>query len=353
MKIILIPLFFSFLAVAVPPLHAADWPHWLGPNGNNIAPESDQFEADLTQWSEAWKAKVGRGYSSIIVSGGRAYTIGHDEKSQETVWCLDIKSGDVIWSHSYDAELLPKMHPGGPNASPTVAGDRVITLSKDGQIFCFTTDKGKELWKANLGKILETEELPTWGFASSAVVDDGRVLFSSGKVAALDLDSGKTLWTSANAYHPGYTTPVVFKQGDNAFIAALDGKGLSVLSSKDGSEIARSPFKAKYDMVATTPIIQADGEHIFISGNVSAAMLKFDGSNLTTALISENLRNTMNNSVAIAGFLYGIDGSQGSAECSLSCISAKDGSVKWTREKFGYGNTIGVGKDHLLALTEN
>jgi outer membrane protein assembly factor BamB len=189
--------------LAVPLLHAADWPHWLGPNGDNIAPESGHFEADLNKWSEAWKAKVGRGYSSMIVSRDRAYTIGHDEKSQETVRCLDIKTGDVIWSYSYDAQLLPKMHPGGPNASPTVVGDRVITLSKDGQIFCLSADKGKELWKANLGKILEIEKLPAWRYASSAVVDDGRVLFSAGKVAALDLKSGKTLWTSKNAYHPG------------------------------------------------------------------------------------------------------------------------------------------------------
>jgi outer membrane protein assembly factor BamB len=128
---------------------------------------------------------------------------------------------------------------------------------------------------------------------------------------------------------------------------------LSVLSSKEGREIARSPFKAKYDMVATTPIIQAEGERIFISGNMSAAMLEFDGSKLTPSWTSKEIRNTMNNSVAIDGLLYGIDGNQGSAKCRLSCVSAKDGAVKWTRENFGYGNTIGVGKGHLLALTEN
>ena len=29
------------------------------------------------------------------------------------------------------------MHPGGPNATPTVVGDKLITLSKDGLVFCF------------------------------------------------------------------------------------------------------------------------------------------------------------------------------------------------------------------------
>ena len=330
----------------------ADWPHWLGPNGDNIAPPSGPFEPDLSRWSEAWKANVGRGYSSVIVSGGRAYTLGHDEKSQETVTCLDAKSGDIVWTHAYKAELLPKMHPGGPNASPTVDGDRVITLSKDGQVFCLAADSGKEIWKASLETTLGIK-LPAWGYASSAVVDEGRVLFSAGKVVALDRDSGKALWTSANTYHPGYTTPVVFQREGRKFLAALDGKGLSVLSSEDGKEIARIPFKAKFDMVATTPIVLTGGSRIFISGNTSAAMLAFDGSTLSEAWSSENIRNTMNNSVAIDGLLFGIDGSQGSAKSSLTCIDASDGSVKWTQEKFGYGNTIGIGKAHLLALTEN
>ncbi len=57
------------------------------------------------------------------------------------------------------------MHPGGPNAAPTVVGDKLITLSKDGQVFCFDAAKGTVLWKASLDEAAELK-LPSWGFAS-------------------------------------------------------------------------------------------------------------------------------------------------------------------------------------------
>src|SRR5258707_564014 len=109
---------------------AADWPHWLGPNGDNIAPDDGHFEADLNKWKVAWKAEVGLGYSSIAVANNHAYTIGHDGKGQETVVCLDAATGAPVWKHAYDAKLIAHLHTGGPNATPTLVGGNVITLSK-------------------------------------------------------------------------------------------------------------------------------------------------------------------------------------------------------------------------------
>ncbi len=84
---------FSLLGAA----KAEDWPHWLGPNGDNIAPAVGGFETDLGKWKVAWKANVGRGYSSVAVANGRAYTVGHDGKTQETLFCFDANSGKITW----------------------------------------------------------------------------------------------------------------------------------------------------------------------------------------------------------------------------------------------------------------
>ena len=178
----------AMLFCSTAPLRAGDWPRWLGPNGDNVAPDAAGFNPDLGKWKVAWKAAVGRGYAAVAVAGGRAYTLGHDEKAQETVYCFDATTGAVLWKHAYDAQLMPKMHPGGPNATPTIVGGKVITVSKDGQVFCLAADKGTQLWQASLvdGAGLA---LPRWGFASSAVVDGPQVLFGGGKVAALDLAS--------------------------------------------------------------------------------------------------------------------------------------------------------------------
>ena len=332
-----------------PTLSAADWPHWLGPNGDNIAPVTGKFEADLSKWKVAWKANVGRGYSAVTVVGKHAYTLGHDEKSQETIYCLDAASGKELWKHAYDAQLLPAMHPGGPNATPTVHANRVLTLSKDGQLFCLSTDQGKVMWSTKLTD--QGLTLPRWGFASSPVVDGNRILIAAGKVIALDLATGKLLWSSKNEYHPGYTTAVVFERDGRKFIAALDGKGLSVLAGQDGNEITRRPYKATFDMIATTPYALAKGNQLLISGNTSAELLDFDGTKLTPAWTSTELKTSLNNTVLAGDVLYGIDGRQGSGASRLVAMTLTDGKVNWSQANFGYGSLIGVGPT-LLALTE-
>ncbi|HAV62620.1 MAG TPA: hypothetical protein DCY13_09670, partial [Verrucomicrobiales bacterium] len=119
----------------------------------------------------------------------------------------------------------------------------------------------------------------------------------------------------------------------------------------DGKEIARHPFKAQFDMVATTPVILDDGQRIFISGNTTSEMLDFDGRALESAWVSSEFRNAMNNSVVLDGVAYGIDGKQG-APARFAAIDLASGRLRWAHEDFGYGTVIAVG-DSLLALTEN
>jgi outer membrane protein assembly factor BamB len=243
------------------PLAAEDWPKWLGPDGSNQT-SGQGFVPDLSKYDIAWEKQIGLGYASITVADGKAFAMGHDQEGKETVYCLDASTGKELWRRSYEAELIPKMHKGGPNASPTIDGDRVFTLSKDGRLYSLKTQDGSVNWEANLVEIFDIK-VPNWGFASSPVLHDGRIFVSAGKVAALDASNGKQLWVSKEAYHPGYTTPVVFKNGATEFVASMDGKGLSILTARDGVEIARHPFKAQFDMQATTPVILEHGSQDF------------------------------------------------------------------------------------------
>jgi outer membrane protein assembly factor BamB len=349
MKKIILPIALTVIASTLA-LSAADWPHWLGPNGDNTAP-ADSFKPDLSKWTTAWKASVGRGYSSVAVAAGRAYTLGHDEKAQETIFCFDAASGALRWKHAYEAKLMPTMHPGGPNATPTIAGNRVYTVSKDGQALCLSADDGRVVWHVNLVEAMGVKT-PNWGFASSPVISGNQIIYSAGKVAALDLATGKILWTTKNDYLAGYTTAVVFDSGGKKFVAALDGKGLSILSATDGNEIARHPFSSMFDMTATTPFVLSQGKRIFISGNQSSDMLAFDGQKLSPAWTSKEIRNTMNNSVIMGKVLYGIDGRQEDPSSRMVCVNLDDGKINWAKNNFGYGNTILVGST-ILALTEN
>ena len=99
---------------------ANDWPNWRGPGFNGISEETD-WDSDRIE-NILWKVEVGTGFAGVAVAGGRVYTLGHDGRKsggEETVYCLDVKSGKKIWSDSYPARLLPKLHEGGPAATPT------------------------------------------------------------------------------------------------------------------------------------------------------------------------------------------------------------------------------------------
>lgn len=341
------PLVFGFCLGALN-LHASDWPRWLGPDGSNRTSDP-AFQADLAKYTPAWEAKIGRGYSSVIVAGGKAFAMGHDEKTGETVFCFDATTGKELWKHAYPAELLPRMHPGGPNASATVVGDRVLTLSKDGQLFCLNVKDGTKVWEAKLTAAMGIE-VPQWGFGSSPVVSGKMVLASAGKVIALDLDTGKTLWVTQGEQTAAYATPVPFTRNGVSFIAAMNGKGLSVLSAKDGAELAHRPMTAQFNLLATSPVVLEQGNRIFMSGNASSELLTFDGKTLTPVWTGKDIRNALNESIVVGDTIYGIDGRQGTP-ARLVAVNLADGKLRWAKDNFGYGTTIGIG-DALLALTE-
>ena len=114
----------AILPFLMHPLTAGEWPHWLGPNGDNVVAPEENFDPNLKNWKISWKKEVGLGYSTITTANGKAYTMGHDGGSKETIYCLDPATGEKIWDFSYEGDLLPKMHVGGPNASVTVVEAR-------------------------------------------------------------------------------------------------------------------------------------------------------------------------------------------------------------------------------------
>jgi outer membrane protein assembly factor BamB len=227
----------------------------------------------------------------------------------------------------------------------------VLTLSKDGQLYCLSTGDGKKLWEAKLTALMGVE-VPRWGFGSSPVVHGNQVLVSAGKLIALDLATGQTLWVSKAEYPPGYATPVPFTSGGKGYVAVMNGKGLSVHSADDGAELAHRPLKAQFDLLAPTPYVLDGGKRIFVSVNASSELLAFDGSSLEAVWTTTELKNALNNSVIADGVIYGIDGRQGTSNCRLVAMNVADGEVLWTRDNLAYGTTIGVG-DALLALSEN
>ena len=335
-------------------LSAADWPQFLGPNGNDITTAADSFDPDLSKWKKSWEVKIGVGYSAIAVEGDFAYTMGHDAKNTESVYCLDLKTGKTVWKHDYPGKLVNKLHFGGPNATPTIEGDVLYTVGKEGQAFCLDKKSGKVIWQKELLKEMGIP-LPNFGIAGSPVIHNDWIIYTSGRALVLNKKTGEKVWVSKvieegeSAYHPGHATPVVFKQGSQDYLAFLIGTGLEILSMKDGSRVARHNLTAEYNMTATSPIIINDGKNILLSWNKFSEMLSFDGKALTKVWKTSKFIHTMQNTVLVDGVLYGTHGKDRSKRVTLNAVNPKTGKFFWDA-KFQWSQITVIG-DTMLCMT--
>lgn len=327
---------FDFTAAAL------DWYRWRGPDLDGISKETGW----QTKWpaegpKPLWKASVGTGFSSFSVANGRAYTMGNADAT-DTVFCFDAATGREIWKHSYPCPLDAKYYEGGTHGTPTVDGDRVYTLGKRGQLFCLDAAKGTVLWSKNLTEELGVK-IPTWGFASSALVVGDLILLDVGSAGtALDKRTGKVVWTNGKDV-AGYSTPQPF--GAGGAVAILAARELVAVQAKDGKELWRAPWKTDYDINPAQPIF--DGGRVFLSSgyNHGCALLKIAGGQASTVWENKNMRNHFNSCILWQGFLYGFD------EDQLRCLDFANGAAKWTEKSTGKG-ALALADGKLIVMGE-
>jgi outer membrane protein assembly factor BamB len=325
--------FIVLLAATALSANAADWPRWRGPDQNGISKET----AWTAQWpasgpKQLWKAKVGTGFSSFSVSNGRLYTMGN-VNSTDSIICLNADTGTEVWKKSYPAPLDPNLYEGGPNATPTVDGDRVYTLSRRGVVHCIEAAKGNIIWSTNLGTLKPT--VPDWGFSGGVMVEGDLCLLNLGTTGtALDKKTGKVVWFSGTE-KAGYTTPLLAPGGAAIFAAKQD---IVAVNIKDGKVLWRYPWKTAYDVNAADPILT--GKQLFVSSGYGHGSVLLDLSSGTPTKVWENknMRNQFNPSVLIDGHLYGIDDDT-SKRATLRCVELKTGELQWT-EPTGFGSLI-------------
>jgi outer membrane protein assembly factor BamB len=321
-----------------------DWYRWRGPDLNGISKEAGwQAQWPAEGPKELWKASVGTGFASFSVSRGSVYTMGNTNNTDST-FCLDARTGEVVWHHSYPCPLDPKNFEGGPCATPTVMDGRVYTFSRKGDLFCLDVAKGTVIWSKQLNQELGLE-IPTWGCASSALIEGNMVVLNMGSAGvALDKKSGKVVWVSAKSAG-AYATPVPLTIGRDRDLAILTRESLMAVKAATGQEVWSYPWKTEYDVNAADPIVA--GDKIFISSgyNHGGSLLKTSGPAPEKVWENKNMRNHFDSCVLWQGYLYGPD------DNGLRCLAFDTGELKWTDGGFGKGALM-VADGKLVALSE-
>jgi outer membrane protein assembly factor BamB len=338
----------AIIASSISLVRADDWPQWRGPKRDGISQEKGW----LTQWpdegpKQLWQADVGVGYSSFSVSEGRVYTMGNVEE-KDYVYCLDANTGKEIWKYSYDCSSSdPNGYP-GTRCTPTVDGNRVFTVSREGHLFCFRTPDGKEVWNKNYQKDFFAH-VPTWGFSGSPLVEVNLLVVEPGargaSVVALNKQNGNVVWKNGSD-EPGYASLVAYTYNNQRALVVFSKDAVVGRSMAGGGEIWRFPWKTSFGVNASTPIVQDDKVFVSSGYNYGSALLQTSVRPPKVLWQNKKMRTHVSSCVLWENNIYGFD------DDALECLDFQTGEVKWSTKTFGKGSLM-IADGKLIIYSDN
>jgi outer membrane protein assembly factor BamB len=228
----------------------------------------------LSDGKEIWRRRIGipiRG--APTAANGRVFVITYDNQ----LFALSSADGSTLWSHSgipEDAGLI-----GAP--SPAVGGGLVVVPYSSGELFALRLENGRAVWGDQLIRIRRLASLSSLSeIRGSPVIDREMVLAVSfsGRVAAIDLRSGRRLWDRDIT---GMETPWV--AGDFIFLVTAQAE-VVCLSRRDGRIrwVAQLPRyedpEEKVDPIHWSgPVLASDRLVLVSSQGYAVAMSPYSG----------------------------------------------------------------------------
>ncbi len=323
-----------------------DWPQWRGPNRDGNSTERINYDWDSNGPPVLWRARVGTGFSSFAISGGRAYTMGNTN-NEDSVWCFDAKAGTVLWRFTYPARLDPQWYEGGPGSTPTVDNSQVFTISKWGDVLCLDAAKGTVVWRQDLRKHGISPN--RWGLEGSPLIWRDLVILNAGAAGtALDRKTGRVAWSNGTT-NAGYASPELYRANGAESLLIFAAKNLIALDPLTGRELWRQFWETGWDTNITDPLFF--GDRIFISSfSRGCALLSVAGGKPEVIYDKKTLYNHLSPGSIVGDFLYAFNG-EAKTENDLRCIHLPTGELKWARKDPAFGSMLKA-RDHLLILSE-
>ena len=329
---------------------AADWPRYRGPSNDGVSSERRW----LVEWPQAgppvaWRTDVGIGYSSVVISQNRLYTMGNRD-NVDTVFCLDATSGEQLWTHDYECPTDANEFEGGPTATPTVDRDSVYTLSRVGDLFCFDAKTGAVKWRVNVPEVTAVRT-PGWGFSSSPWVTEELVIVNVGDAGvALSTADGSVQWTSADK-DAGYSSFVPFVQDGESCLIFGSARSYVCVNARTGVEKWRQRWLTTFGCNAANALIVKDRVFLSSGYNRGSALLEIQDGKPVILWKHKSFQTQLASSLMINGLLYGANGAV-SEGASLTCMRLEDGEVLWEAKDEKVGGLTAAG-NHLITISED
>ena len=347
----------GLIAISAPAAFA-QWTQWGGANRDFSEPATKLSE----QWPEGgppvvWRRALGDGYSAILVDAERLFTMYRDG-DDEIVIAMNAQNGETVWEYRYAAPLAAAAVTDfgkGPNATPLVVGDALITVGFNGTMHCLDKSTGKPRWSKELiagegGTFLE------FGYSSSPLAVGDNVIVPVGgegqTLVAYRVADGARVW-AAGDFTNSYSSPITIELSGRRQVVIVLAEHVAGFDAESGRLLWSHPHVNQWKCNVPTPI-WADGVLYISSFGESgsrALRLRSDGSSVSVEEIwaQPKMGVGQGNAVRLGDCVYG---SQGSSRASfVSAIDMKTGEIRWKERGFGNANYIVVG-DKLLFLDD-
>ncbi len=349
--------FFLVVSLALTGLNHSnglDWPTYGGPNRNHSTnEESLRLEWGNDEPQTLWSLEVGLGYSSVVEVDGRAYTQGYSDNAN-TLYCVDVHTGKILWRHRYPSGLGDKYFQGGTRSTPTVHDGRVYLQGHEGSLFCLLASTGKVLWQTHLVEDLQGRR-PTWGYSGAPLVANGMVIVQTGapdgSLVALNESNGHEIWRGGSS-EAGYASPCLRVRHPSE-VLIFNQFGLAVHDLLTGVEKTSYQHKTRYEVNAAQPLDLGDRILVASGYGKGAALVDFSSKNPKVLWESDGVASQMASLVARGDFAFGIHGQTGTNahRATLFCLEIESGRKVWEESGFGVGTIILVGRN-LVVLSD-
>ena len=267
--------------------------------------KGEMLAVSLETGRDVWVKKL-----KVPISAGPAAGFGMvvAGTSKGAVIALDGATGRQLWRSQVNSELL---------SSPAISEKVVVMRSVDGRLNGFDAHTGKVLWSVEQ----QVPRLSLRGTATPTVAKEIAISgFDNGKVMAVSLITGDTIWDTALASPHGRTEldrlvdidSAVHVVGDNVFAAGFQGR--TAMLALDSGQLWWSHDMSSYRGLS----VDEDNLYVTESDGTVVAMRQRDGAEVwrNEKLKRRGLSTPVVTSSAIAvadyqGYLHWLDKNTG------------------------------------------
>jgi outer membrane protein assembly factor BamB len=240
----------------------------------------------------------------------------------------------------------------GPRATPTIDHGVVFAFSSIGALAALELESGRLLWSRDAAAEAAASP-PEFGYSGSPLVVDGRVIVApggaNGLIAAYDRATGEPLARGGSG-RAAYASVLLTELAGSQLLVSFNDDSVTGHDPDSLEERFRHPWPTAQPNVAQP--LPLGGDRLLVSAGygIGAEVIRVagDSTRLTVESLwkSPRLKAKFTNVVLHEGLVYGLD------DGVLVCLDPEIGERRWRQGRYGHGQVLLAG-DLLLVQSED